>query len=67
MLVYIKTADDAGLQLPGLPRGGIRVAPDEKQSIIGVNKQTFTFTRNQLPLTDGCLSSVYGSQGKTLK
>ena len=63
VLVYIETADDAGLQLPGFPLGVIRVFPVERQfAIIGVNQWKFTFTRNQLSLTAGCLSSVCRSQ-----
>lgn len=65
--VYLKAADEAGLHLPGLPRGVIEVCPVEKTSIIeGVKKRKFTIKRKQLPLTAGCLSSVYRSQGSTL-
>ena len=56
VLVYIKTADDAGLQLQGLERGVVAFAPIEKNfTIEGVGKRKFTFKRRQLPLTAGCI------------
>lgn len=68
VFVYIKSADDAGLKLPGLARGVIAVAPIERTfTIEGRNKRNFTIKRRQLPLTAGGLSSVYRSQGQTLK
>ncbi|CAM9812558.1 unnamed protein product, partial [Scytosiphon promiscuus] len=54
-------------KLDGLPRGVIAIAPVEKTfSITGVGNRKITFKRRQVPLTTGCLSSVYRSQGKTL-
>ncbi|CAN0289749.1 unnamed protein product, partial [Hapterophycus canaliculatus] len=35
--------------------------------ITGVGNRKFTFKRRQVPLTAGCLSSVYRSQGQTLR
>ena len=68
VLVYIKTADDAGLQLQELERGVVAFAPVEKNfSIEGVGKRKFTFKRRQLPLTAGCISSVFRSQGQTMR
>ncbi|CAN0287289.1 unnamed protein product, partial [Scytosiphon promiscuus] len=66
IMVYIHTAYEAGLKLDGLPRGVIAVAPVEKTfSITGVGNRKFTFKRRQVPLTAGCLSSVYRSQRQT--
>ncbi|CAN0604804.1 unnamed protein product, partial [Ectocarpus sp. 12 AP-2014] len=68
IFVYIKSADDAGLHLDGLQRGVIAVAPVERKfTIMGINKGKFTFKRRQIPLTAGCLSSVYRSQGQTMR
>ncbi|CAM9627955.1 unnamed protein product [Hapterophycus canaliculatus] len=68
ILVYIHTADEAGLQLDGFPRGVIAIAPREKSfSIKCVGNRIFTFKRQQVPFTAGCLSSVYRSQGQTLR
>ena len=68
VLVYIKTADDAGLQLQGLEQGVVAFAPVEKNfTIEGVGKSKFTFKRRQLPLTAGCMSSVFRSQGRTMR
>lgn len=68
VLVYLKSADDAGLKLPGLPRGVIAVVPVQKNfTVPGMNGRTYTIRRQQLPLTPGCLTSVYRSQGMTLK
>ncbi|CAN0497974.1 unnamed protein product, partial [Ectocarpus sp. 12 AP-2014] len=68
VFVYIKSADDAGLHLDGLQRGVIAVAPVERKfTIVGINKRKFTFKRRQIPLTAGCLSSVYRSQGQTMR
>lgn len=68
VLVYLQSADDAGLQLDGMPRGVIAVAPIERTfSVIDINKRKFSIKRHQLPLTAGCLSSVYRSQGQTLR
>ncbi|CBJ33415.1 conserved unknown protein [Ectocarpus siliculosus] len=67
IFVYIKSADAAGLHLDGLQRGVIAVAPVERKfTIVGINKRKFTFKRRQIPLTAGCLSSVYRSQGQTM-
>eukprot|EP00752_Nemacystus_decipiens_P017326 g15522.t1 len=67
VLVYIKTADEAGLHLEGLDRGVIAIAPVEKEfTIVGVGKREFTIRRRQLPLTAGCVSSVFRSQGQTM-
>ncbi|CAN0202518.1 unnamed protein product [Ectocarpus fasciculatus] len=66
--VYIKSADDAGLHLDGLQREVIAVAPVERKfTIMGINKRKFTFKRRHIPLTAGCVSSVYRSQGKTMR
>ncbi|CAN0523223.1 unnamed protein product, partial [Ectocarpus sp. 12 AP-2014] len=55
-------------QLDGLPRGVVAFAPVEKPfSIVGIGKRKFTIRRRQLPLTAGCLSSVYRSQGQTMR
>ncbi|CAN0230173.1 unnamed protein product, partial [Hapterophycus canaliculatus] len=44
----------------------IDIAPIENTfSITGVGNRKFTFKRRQVPLTAGCLSSVYRSQGQT--
>lgn len=68
VLIHIETADVAGLELDGLPRGVIAVAPETKSFfVVGVHKRKFLFKRTQLPLTAGCVSSVYRSQGQTLK
>ncbi|CAM9571321.1 unnamed protein product [Ectocarpus sp. 4 AP-2014] len=67
IFVYIEFADDAGLHLDGLQRGVVAVAPVERKfTIVGINKRTFTFKRRQIPLTAGCLSSVYRSQGQNM-
>ncbi|CAN0250884.1 unnamed protein product, partial [Ectocarpus sp. 8 AP-2014] len=68
VLVYIKSADEAGLQLDGLPRPVIAFAPVEKPfTVVGIGKRKFTIRRRQVPLTAGCLSSVYRSQGQTMR
>ena len=68
VLVYIKSADDAGLKLPNLPQGVISVVPMPKNfTVAGTNDRSYTIRRHQLPLPAGCLSSVYRSQGQTLK
>lgn len=68
VLAYIKTADDAGLQLPGLERGVVDFASIEKNfTIDGVSNRKFVFKRRQLPLTAGCVSSVFRSQGQTMR
>ena len=67
VFVYIKTADDAGLHLEGLDRGVVAIAPVEKEfTIEGIGKRKFIFKRRQLPLTAGCVSSVFRSQGQTM-
>ncbi|CAM9906537.1 unnamed protein product, partial [Hapterophycus canaliculatus] len=66
--IYIQSAYEAGLQLDGLPRGVIAVASIEKTlSVVGIAKRRFTIRRRQVPLTAGCLSSVYRSQGHTMR
>ena len=68
VLVYIKSADEAGLKLDGLPRGVVAFAPIEKPfTVVGIAKRKFTIRRRQVPLTAGCLSSVYRSQGQTMR
>lgn len=66
--MYLKSADEAGSKLEGLPRGVIAVAPTEKTFYVTAkNSRKYSVKRKQLPLTPGCLSSVYRSQGLTLK
>ncbi|CAB1114874.1 unnamed protein product [Ectocarpus sp. CCAP 1310/34] len=60
VFVHIESADDAGLKLPGLPRGVVAFGPVERNFVLtGNNGRKFTIKRRQLPLTSGCLSSVY--------
>ncbi|CAM9252717.1 unnamed protein product, partial [Ectocarpus sp. 4 AP-2014] len=51
-----------------MPRGVVAFAPFEKPfTVVGIGKRKFTIRRRQLPLTAGCLSSVYRSQGQTMR
>ncbi|CAN0458965.1 unnamed protein product, partial [Ectocarpus fasciculatus] len=55
-------------KLDGLPRGVVAFAPIEKPfTVVGIAKRKFTIRRRQVPLTAGCLSSVYRSQGQTMR
>lgn len=68
VLVYIKSADEAGLQLDHLPRGVIAIGPVEKNfKVVGTDKRELVIKRRQLPLTAGCSSSVHLSQGQTMR
>ncbi|CAM9575353.1 unnamed protein product, partial [Laminaria digitata] len=67
VLIYIEAADKAGLKLEGLPRGVIGCCSVERNfSIVGSHKRKFTFSRTQIPLSVGILSSVYRAQGETI-
>lgn len=69
VLIYVKSADDAGLQLDHLPRVVIAVAPVEKTfTITGLaNGQELCYPKEpSVSHTAGCLSSIYRSQGHTL-
>ena len=45
----------------------VAFAPVEKEFVIeGVGKRKFHINRRQLPLTAGCVSSVFRSQGQTM-
>lgn len=65
VVVHIEAADEAGLHMPGLPRGVIGCGSLERQfyfSVVGRSERTFTIRWTQLPRFAGSLTSVYRAQ-----
>lgn len=63
VVIFVQTAYDAGLHLPGLNRGELVCGPETRSfGVKGLHDREFTFKRTQVPLLPGHLSSVYRAQ-----
>lgn len=67
IVIFIRTAYDAGLHLENLNRGEIAVGPETRAfEVSGLHKRLFCFKRTQIPLLPGHLSSVYRAQVRNM-
>lgn len=63
VVIFLQTAYDAGVQLPGLARGEIAVGAETRSyTVSGLHDRKFFVKRTQIPLLPGHLSSVYRAQ-----